>query len=551
MDKKKKIYVVVQLCITVLAIAIATIAISHLNNDRIFEYSIRDRLLEFTYQDEPADNYIHGNAFSSLLINVEDAMDSASINVLYVAIAALVISLIMRKFSDDIANVLYLSGIGAMTFAGISYLITMVFVGNGKTVDTTFLKIYLDGIIALIIFIILLIIGAGIVTSGVIEYRKREVNKLIKVLSLAIISMVGVMSAVMIILPLPKLNDKYKLAKDCREYVEAYREGTDEQIGYQIGNHTMGTDEYPASTGVYVDDKLYLAELKENKDENINAIYTLDAEGNYEKFFDNDSISNVDNLSYNNGYIYARCNINGEENHTLIRISINDASFEEVLSVEGTLCYGISGDGLYYGIVCEDDELIVNGNVYYVDLTKEDCLENSVIVDEHILLYDSWFLNQYVYNVDNAVPGATTMPYWYQIYDGVMYGLERSAHTEYRALEHDLCMYTYNEDVGEYNKGILIDEYVDRYNIYAGKIYYIKNVDLASYEIWSCDMDGNNKTLIGVLEPEISDDVKKHCCDNILVGDGYIVVDFRKYYEFLYDRYFINIEDGNSVILND
>jgi hypothetical protein len=87
----------------------------------------------------------------------------------------------------------------------------------------------------------------------------------------------------------------------------------------------------------------------------------------------------------------------------------------------------------------------------------------------------------------------------------------------------------------------LLEQVVD-FNIFNNTIYYMQEGE-AGYDIYSCDKDGGNRTLLASV-PVAFEESDYGCSTNMLVGEGFIVCEvYAKYLEGTY-RYFVDIETG-------
>ncbi len=301
-------------------------------------------------------------------------------------------------------------------------------------------------------------------------------------------------------------------------------------IEYQVGNYLNG--------GLYVNgfvylltDKEHLKYYDEESEEWIfgeyDIIYRIDSNGNVEQFysFENNDKPNAylalnDVLYYYDGWFYVKIYYVGDEYTTqVLRISEDGATSEVVYEANESIAMGV-----------RDNVLVISdgSRIYATNLDKgldlED-FEDMVDVGSGLFLDDdmyNWFFFKCIYNCKT----------WYmdvgnrEIYDDI--------YRQYYNEEEYIFMYTfmYDElyehrnlvrqvyDADEYHEEEIIDYDVLSFNIYAGKIYYIRYVDEQN-QLWSCNIDGTAKEL--VYEFDLKDNLHGK---RIVVSDDNIICDF-------------------------
>ena len=84
-------------------------------------------------------------------------------------------------------------------------------------------------------------------------------------------------------------------------------------------------------------------------------------------------------------------------------------------------------------------------------------------------------------------------------------------------IDGTLCIQTPETD---YNDGTPIDDMVLELNIFDNIIYYIKfSDDYETYEVYTCNLSGEEKTLIGTIPTEIISDLY-----NFSVAEEFVVI---------------------------
>jgi len=85
---------------------------------------------------------------------------------------------------------------------------------------------------------------------------------------------------------------------------------------------------------------------------------------------------------------------------------------------------------------------------------------------------------------------------------------------------------------------ITIDSYVWKYNIFDGKIFYIKGED--TFEAWACDPNGENKEMIGTLPYG-----KYDSCYNLYMAEDYMVIYIEDRETKIDSAYLMWLDDGS------
>lgn len=532
----------------VLELGIILTAIRYLINKK-------DDWLDFSVRDTVMDDRIHGYAFSTVAGNVEDVFATSATVVLIFAVAMLLGSWFWSEYDDEFSWRLHTLGMVFAIDTGIMYLILNLIVGHTR--------VELDLKFAL--YMVLLVIGAILVLANVIRHKKGEIYNVKKPTIIIGIAIMGVVAVGSIVYPIVKLNDDCKRVDGYRDLISEQRTGYDGEIEYQVGNYCR--ESWIAENAVYVEGRLYLVDSIQTKDKDGNdlyndRIYAVDADGNYELFYEaeNDT-ADIRTISYYDGYIYANAFYRDSEQNCIIRISVDEGNVETVFVMDGAFTYGIADGKLFYYVESEyiegSSERIYHDEVYYIDLSEESTFDNPVLYDDGVFREYSrgwvWF-SKYVYNqsVDFHYPLSFTnkevCPY-----QGSIYQLEEIPNPEHYGYTYvALKKYSYNEDEVLGYEETIIDTHVYSYNIFDSQIYYVKYMsDEEEYQIWTCDMDGDNKSILTAIPAA---DIKKGrddiSCRKIHMGEGFMIIDFGKGNIKSCERYILWIEDGRIEQVN-
>ncbi|MBE5944833.1 MAG: hypothetical protein E7258_07945 [Lachnospiraceae bacterium] len=532
----------------VLELGIILTAIRYLINKK-------DDWLNFLVRDTVMDDRIHGYAFSTVAGNVEDVFATSATVVLIFAVAMLLGSWFWSEYDDEFSWRLHTLGMVFAIDTGIMYLILNLIVGHTR--------VELDLKFAL--YMVLLVIGAILVLANVIRHKKGEIYNIKKPTIIIGIAIMGVVAVGSIVYPIVKLHDDCKRVDGYRDLISEQRTGYDGEIEYQVGNYCR--ESWIAENAVYVEGRLYLVDSIQTKDKDGNdlyndRIYAVDADGNYELFYEaeNDT-ADIRTISYYDRYIYANAFYRDSEQNCIIRISVDEGNVETVFVMDGAFTYGIADGKLFYYVESEyiegSSERIYHDEVYYIDLTDESTFDNPVLYDDGVSgeYARGWvWLSKYVYNqsVDFhyllSFTNKEVCPY-----QGSIYQLEEIPNPEHYGYTYvALKKYSYNEDEVLGYEETIIDTHVYSYNIFDSQIYYVKYMsDEEEYQIWTCDMDGDNKSILTAIPAA---DIKKGrddiSCRKIHMGEGFMIIDFGKGNIKSCERYILWIEDGRIEQVN-
>lgn len=501
---------------------IVLIAIYYLANDIYPFLNMESRITS-------VDESFHVCSFIDFLETASAYITKSIFTAMKVVLIILIVAGIMFFKNMNIAIMLQVTAIGISTVAGVAFLVLNGNLGFASFVDNGWKFPF---------FIMLLVLGAILTIGGIVVLAKEKQLSIKK--PMCVVCLLGMIAGIIMIFSYPYMTMK-KVHKDNYDeimyyagIIDARRDGYDETIEYQIGN-------YCGENALYVDETLYIRGTEKAYPARI---YTIDNSGKYELFWEAQEKSwFASSIYYYKDYIYVGLWVDSEETpYKMIRISMADGSEEVVLTEEpgaDDALYGIAGDKLYYFVYYDMyDEYYIEDNpeskrIYYIDLDGEISKENAVLYDDGVWftlvaeeLWSEVWVNAYLYNQFNVVNKNV------QVYQGDKYYL-----------------HFFNNDCGYLLKNSIdneVDYNVEQYNIFDDKIYYIKNFK-DYYEVWSCNMDGENKTLIGTVTPKQTEynNTENDGCVGLYVADGYVVIDFDDGEDSINERYIMQLDDGS------
>ncbi len=516
----RKSFFVVKNIIYMLSVIVACTGIYYLINETVL-------FLEIESQIPYLDIVTHICDFRDYSEAVTPYITKSLLMAMWVVLILLVLAGIMFFKDMDKAIILQLVAIGTSTATGVLYFFLNMKLGLLKIVDTSW---------KLPVFIILLVLGTVVTITGIVLLVKEE--KLSLKSNFTKMCVLGIMVGFVVMCLYPYIMIKKELGKEYDEilyyleFVDSKKEDYDEEIGYQIGN-------YCKEDALYVEGKLYIRGVE---NDSYASIYTIDDVGNYELFWKCDERAvNISAMYYYDSYIYVAIYLLDDEElpYRFIRISMVDGEEELLLSESSEILdalYGISGNRLYYYIYSRDK--VENKKVYYINLDGEISKENAVLYDDGVdysgfSYFDNKWVCGYIYN-QRETRTARNM----QTYQGNAYWL----YYDYYGKEYFEILDKKNND-----HNVLIDTDVEQYNIFDGQIYYIKKSD-ECYEIWRCDLAGENKTVIGTVSPKnmtYNNTIENEKCIDLYLADGYMVIDFNDGNGTVDERYIKWLDDGS------
>lgn len=475
---------------------------------------------DFTIRDSYVDNYLHRTLFSHLAEQVTATSVSFAMVCLAVAVILTIISFIFRNCRNYlVAYRLLYAGVVADIATFIVFLLTNIIVGNCRIES---------GLWYILIGIILFVLGALAIYLGTPDLFKERKKRWDVLIATGVLAVCG---GVIVIPSMMTVKEDFKYAKELRSVISSQPDSIVEEVGVQIGN-------YYNALSVYAEDKIYYMESV--KDFNIR---TVDKDGNSEVFWTTKSGEINWGLFYREGYLYISVSERNEAKCRLLRISVDSGAEEVIYESDSYFMFGGAGDKIFYTTPKDENGLC---DVRYFDLTEENIGESSVLYDKDVDYYNlnnNIFVARYLYNDSSDALRPVSWLIAYDgiiIYDGNAYLMAgRNGWKESTELE----MLNYHN--AQYEE-TLIDEDVMCRTIYDDKLYYVKVKDDTAYDVICCDLQGENKTVIGTISKE-----KETYCRYLSVGEDFILLQMKgdNEKEFANHAFFMKSEDGSSVQL--
>ena len=501
---------------------IVLVAIYYLINDIYSFLNMETRI-------SSVDESFHVCSFAEFLEKSNVYITKSITGAMWVVLILLVATGIM--FFKDMAKaiMLHVIALGLSTVIGVAYIVLNIDLGIARFVDNGWKCPF---------FIILLVLGAILTIGGIVILAKEKQLSIKK--PICVVCLLGMIVGMVIVFLYPYVSMKkankeyYEEVMYYVDIIDARRDGYDETIEYQIGNYCGGN-------ALYVNETLYIRGTEKAYPARI---YTLDNSGKYELFWEAHEKSwFASSIYYYKDYIYVGLWVDNEETpYKLIRISMSDGSEEIVLTEEpGTddVLYGIAGDKLYYFVYYDMyDEYYIEDNpeskrIYYIDLDGEISKDNAVLYDDGVwfslVAEEMWsevWVNAYLYNQFDKVTKNV------QAYKDDMYFL---------LFDTSGCGYlrkNTNDNLVEYN--------VEQYNIFNDHMYFVKNFK-DYFELWRCDMDGEDKTLIGTVTPKQTEynNTENDGCVGLYLAEDFAIIDFDDGVDSINERYIMLLDDGS------
>lgn len=486
-----------------------------------------ENVADFSIKESYLDNVLHDYMFGEFAQKVDRCVADALIVMVVVAIVATCLSRFYKNMNEHLlAHRFLVAGVGTNTLVMPAYLLIDLYLGNRQVTAAGWI---------VACFVIATFLGLAFVIWGIFVHKivnEIYVNKTIyRVISVGmVIAVVGSVAY-----PFITLGAEYQSLKPQRKLIQNRPEGYNEEVGYQIGNYCNGN-------ALYLDGKLYLVRDIHDKDpiKTTDQIWTVDKEGNYELFWSGSEDTDIQwNLYHYDGYLYTSIQVRNTENpYRLIKISLADGSTETLLEPEDHMYYWVIVENqLLYGIYEKDHTC----TIYSYDLTKPITPENAVLYDSQInftVLDRLVLINRYLYNdasefMWNFGRNGSTR----ESYEGYVYGVEHWYWPTIRG-----TLYQYYAEGNTIGKSA-IDEDVMQFGIFDGKMYYIKIAE-TDFEIWCCDTDGQNKSLIGTLPYD-----ENSYCSNISMAEGFTVIRMNNSESKETTFYMMQLDSGEFEIL--
>lgn len=475
----------------------------------IFRLLLFKHLLIFHINQNIMVDAMHNGIFGEYATKEEFYISRATLMIFLTAFVALCFyHIFTMKKKESTARIFLLMATAINTIAGLYYLILMTLwaLTNWVLFDLT-----------IVLYISQILCGIIVCVRETFFHKNKEENHTKKWVPILIGCCLAAVMGVSMASPFYMLKEERESVGEVQRLVNNQPKEFDEYIGYQISNYCQGN-------AVYAENKLYIAR-SDNTTESTD-IWTVDKQGNLVLFWDNprEKSTLTMALHYYDGYIYARTIWN-----EVIRISTADATHEILLTPNDTLTPA------HFGI--KDDQLLVSFydtdyvyKIYTYPLTGTFSAENGVLYDTGLdgsYLKKLGFTNRYLYN------NRTNTVLWFGDSDSPYASIENSV---YYIDDGFLQKDTYVRN--EHDTEITIDSYVWKYNIFDGKIFYIKGEK--TYEAWVCDPDGENKEMIGTLPYG-----KYDSCYNLYMAEEYMVVYIKDRETKIDSAYLMWLDDGS------
>ncbi len=495
--------------------------------------------LTFVSRQPYINDMLHDHIFRDYLKLVEEYAPKVVPLLLLAVIVLLVASFIMDYKKNEQGYVLRIAGMLMASLTGLGYI--LVYIGFGFADFVINAKAY--------IFLGMMIVGFLLAIISCIYYGKKKAGASTKVLVLKCITAVCVLGCFVGagFYLVKNLGTEYKICYEANQYLEGHPEEINPKIAYQIGNVVK-------RNATYYDGVMYYTAR--------GSIWKVDGTGAVEKLYTLPADSGFYNqgIFYYEDYLYVGCKgYSGETQCSILQVSVADGSVKEICSpTVNSIYFGVVDGKLLYRQATEEKYV---ADIYCIDLNEKG---DEEIDETDAVLYDkglngltgldrqTWVLKFLYGNLDSI--------YWWPDVDYQFIG--ENAYCLYD-LEHDETE-DFHDYGGEYpysyrgsstlildeaNAGSehLIEGVVD-FNIFNDTIYYVQE-SKTGYDIYSCDKNGQNQTLIASILVAFEES-NYGCSTNLVVGEEFMICEVdARYFEHEY-TYFIDIESGEVKDLN-
>ncbi len=475
------------------------------------------QLAVFVPREAGTDDVLHYYIFSVYRNSVMFFSEIFTAYIFDFTIILVIISIILRNYKKYVSSYRFLiASVWIKIVAYVTCVFTNMVFGNCRIEGGLWL--YAIGLVLLIV--------AGFTTLfGTTEEMKKRNKKW----DITIASLCAIVFICLIVMPtLYFVKEDSTKVKETRSLLAKHPDTVREEVGYQIGNYSNGIS-------VYAEGKLYFVGAGQRW------IYSVDKDGSYEEFYKTDHL--YKGLYYDNGYLYA-LELKDDSKCCVMRISLNSGEKEVLYEGNNIFDFGVAESKLYFGVYSSDGA----DSVYYIDLTEDNPGQNVTLYDTGVWrdkLNHNVFVARYIHNnTSTAVEWSAELGYRDNtvIYNNSIYRVDYFKSREEKVNKpSDLECQTFNY----INRGEMVfDDNVVCFNLFDETLYYVKEYDGNHYEVWCCDLKGNNKSFIGELK------VNSGGCGSISVGDGFVYICFVRDYDaepnIPAQGFIMNIADGSA-----
>ncbi len=449
------------------------------------------RLMNFTVKDSSIVNQLHEYIFSRFAEKQSICIANATLWIFVAGLVAMIASFIFSNKNEHKLKRLFLMlSTGLNLIAGIYYLLAHLLWTNSE---------YTGTIGGFIFYCVLLAIGVAGLIWGLFFHKSKEAPRMKKWIPITLAGVLALATCVCIAYPFITLDAERREVNALRQTIANQQTGYCEEIGYQIGNYANGN-------ALYLDGKLYLTRY--NPEIDADEILSIDQNGNMEVFWTATAgMKDIYNCLYHyDNYIYAVEYI--VDSYRLLRISIVDKTAETLLEDDYLSYFGIRDNLLLIKMWDEETKM------YYIcayDISKPITSESGYIYDYNMwrsILDWPYFVNHYLYGNtsyhsygSDKYPGMCIGDDFYGIFNRIGVGGP---------------VYLQTPDI-EFENSTVIDDMALQLNIFDNAIYYIN--DYKTYEVYTCDLSGAEKTLIGTMPEVLFTDLY-----NLSVAEDFVVI---------------------------
>ena len=453
------------------------------------------RLMDFTVKDSSIVDQLHEYIFSRFAKEQSICIANATLWIFVAGLVAMIVSFIFNhKNQKKLEHLSLMLSTGLNLTAGIYYLLAHLLWTNSE---------YTGSIGGFIFYCVLIAIGVVGLIWGLFFHKIKEAPYIKKWIPITFTSVLVLVTCVCIAYPFVTLDSERREVNALRETIANQQTGYCEEVSYQIGNYANGN-------ALYLDGKLYLT--KHNPQIDADEILSIDESGNVEVFrtAPEEAKDFSSCLYHYDGYIYALAY--SPDTNQLLRISVADKTAEPLLENENYSYFGIRDNLL---LIKRWD---LETSIQYIDaydLSKPVTKENGYVYD-----YNTWLsILDWPYFVNSYLYGNTSYRhYGSDRYPGMCVGDNMYLNLSQLGIDGTLCIQTPETD---FYDGTAIDDKVLELNIFDDAIYYIKfGADYEDYEVYTCDLSGEEKTLIGTMPRELFTSY----CYNLSVAEDFVVI---------------------------